>query len=307
MDVMRSLTIDARGPVHVADFGGSGPTLLLIHGLGGSYLNWLSVAPMLADDHRVFAVDLPGFGLSRAAGRRSTVSANLGAVVRTIGSLASRPVILMGNSMGGLLSLALSATHPELVAGQVLVDPALSRPRGQRVSLDPFLRQYLLLYLPSLAVWQLGLIARRAGAEVIVRRVLTDCTVDLERIDPAVFEAHVEFERRRIEEDSWREPLRDAVHSLLRLMTERERIEGWIRQTTVPTLLMHGVADRVVPFRSAAAAADLRPDWEFHALEDVGHVPMMEAPDRVVRSMRRWERRQAWYPVVARQPAALVG
>ena len=62
---------DLAGPVHWVDFGGrdGGPTFVLVHGLGGSHLNWALVAPGLADRGRVVAVDLAGFGLTPAGGR----------------------------------------------------------------------------------------------------------------------------------------------------------------------------------------------------------------------------------------------
>ena len=47
---MRSRTIDLDGPVHYADFGGTGPTLVLVHGLGGSHVNWMAVGPALAHE-----------------------------------------------------------------------------------------------------------------------------------------------------------------------------------------------------------------------------------------------------------------
>jgi len=62
---MRELDVELNGPVHYADFGGQGKPILLIHGLAGSRLNWLSVAPALAEDHRVFALDLIGSPASR--------------------------------------------------------------------------------------------------------------------------------------------------------------------------------------------------------------------------------------------------
>ncbi|MFL5354501.1 alpha/beta fold hydrolase [Archangium sp.] len=59
---VRLRTVDLGGPVHYADYGGSGRTRVLLHGLGGSYLNWLPAAPELAKHARVLALDLVGFG-----------------------------------------------------------------------------------------------------------------------------------------------------------------------------------------------------------------------------------------------------
>jgi len=72
----RGFVTDLGGPVHWIDFGGpsgsSPPPMVLVHGLGGSHLNWVQVAPALAAERRVLAVDLAGFGLTPAAGRAAT-------------------------------------------------------------------------------------------------------------------------------------------------------------------------------------------------------------------------------------------
>src|ERR1700693_5641638 len=109
------MMLDVDGPINVADFGGTGDGLLLVHGLGGSHLNWLSVAPQLATHHRVYALDLPGFGRSPLAGRRSTIAANVDLLTRSITRLSREPIVLMGNSMGGLLAIGAAARHPSLV------------------------------------------------------------------------------------------------------------------------------------------------------------------------------------------------
>src|SRR5579884_603453 len=105
MEPMRSITLDVDGPVHLADHGGSGTPMLLVHGLGGSHANWLSVAPTLAERFRVYAVDLPGFGRSPAAGRKHTIAANVAVVGRVLEAISDQPGVLMGNSMGGLISM----------------------------------------------------------------------------------------------------------------------------------------------------------------------------------------------------------
>ncbi|MFY9588857.1 MAG: alpha/beta fold hydrolase, partial [Actinomycetota bacterium] len=75
---MESRWIELDGPVHYAAWDGpsEGPTFVLVHGLGGSHANWMSVGPALAERGRVLAVDLAGFGRTPPAGRRSTIGAN---------------------------------------------------------------------------------------------------------------------------------------------------------------------------------------------------------------------------------------
>ena len=99
--------------------------IVCVHGLGGSSVNWSAIAPLLTDRFRVIAPDLAGHGLTRSMGRGTRVSANQALLHRFIESVPGAPVILMGNSMGGMISLLEAAAAPEAVAGLVLLDPAL--------------------------------------------------------------------------------------------------------------------------------------------------------------------------------------
>ena len=132
----RSRTADLEGPVHWVDFGGpatapegDGPApVVLVHGLGGSHLNWVGIAPALTRHRRVVALDLPGFGLSPALGRTTTVDHNAALLSRFIHEVVGRPVVLIGNSMGGMVSLLLTDRRPEQVVGLALIDPSLPMP-----------------------------------------------------------------------------------------------------------------------------------------------------------------------------------
>ena len=113
MAVPSGSSADVDGPVHFLAWDGPGDrTFVLVHGLGGMHANWLAVAPELARSGRVIVPDLPGFGLSPLAGRRASLPALrlwLGGFVR---SVAGRPVIVAGNSMGGGLAMLLAAYEP---------------------------------------------------------------------------------------------------------------------------------------------------------------------------------------------------
>src|SRR5438093_12174415 len=74
--VPQSRMVDLDGPVHVADFGGEGPSVVLVHGLGGSHVNWLAAGPLLARSARVVALDLVAFGRTPPEGRSSGIGAN---------------------------------------------------------------------------------------------------------------------------------------------------------------------------------------------------------------------------------------
>src|SRR5512140_2959820 len=126
---MKLRTVDLDGPVHYADFGGEGRPIVMVHGLGGSHLNWMSVGPALARSARVLAPDLPGFGLSPPGRKGVSMAAARQTLARFIQEVAGGPAVLFGNSMGGLVCALMAGWAPELVTRLVLVNPAQPLPR----------------------------------------------------------------------------------------------------------------------------------------------------------------------------------
>ena len=146
-----SRIVDLDGPLHYVDFGGpdgcdgegSQPPVVLVHGLGGSHLNWVGIGPELARGRRVVAVDLAGFGLSPSLGRSTSVHHNASLLSRFIHRVLGRPVVLVGNSMGGMVALLLAGNRPEQVVGLGLIDPSLPIPRQRQ---DPQVAGTFALY-----------------------------------------------------------------------------------------------------------------------------------------------------------------
>jgi pimeloyl-ACP methyl ester carboxylesterase len=188
---------DIGGPVHYLDFGGpaGGPVIVCVHGLGGGAVNWMAVAPLLTGTYRVLAPDLAGHGLTRSGGRGTDVVANMGLLHQFIRSVTTSPVILMGNSMGGMISLLEAAAAPDDVAGLILVDPALpfvpARP-------DPFVAAMFALYL--LPGFGRAMMARRRRLtpEQFVASILRLCCVDSSRIAADVIARHVEVAKQPV-------------------------------------------------------------------------------------------------------------
>ena len=195
--------LDIDGPIYVADFGGDGPVMLLVHGLGGSHLNWMSVAPQLAAHHRVYALDLPGFGRSPLAGRRSTIAANVDLLTRAITRLSRDRIVLMGNSMGGLLSIGAAARHPEPRRR-----PRARRPRGAGSRVASSRPGSIACHGPSSpprscpagARGGSAVPSRRSGPESLVRETMRLVSADPSRIEPTVVDAHIALEAERLAE-----------------------------------------------------------------------------------------------------------
>src|SRR5947209_6423913 len=178
---MLSRTVDIDGPVHYHDFGGSGPPLVCVHGLGGAAINWMAVGHELARHYRVLAPDLRGFGETPLGRGASTIDSNQRLLDRFIREVAGSAAVLVGNSMGGLLSTLQAARRPETVSAAALADPALPWRTSRR--LDLLVWAFLVaLLVPGLAESRLRRRRQRLGPDRIAYQVLAFCTVDPLRV-----------------------------------------------------------------------------------------------------------------------------
>jgi pimeloyl-ACP methyl ester carboxylesterase len=279
-------TIDLDGPVHYADHGGEGSPMLLVHGLGGAFINWMAVAPALAERHRVLAVDLVGFGSTEPLGRSASVEANRDLVHRFVEEMFGGPAIIVGNSMGGLISMMVAATHPETASALVLVDPAAPPPTDG--TMDPVVEQMFTAYaMPGVGEELLKSFAA-LGPEVLVEQLLALTCADPAKLDPDVVAAHLEYARDRFSAEWADVPFLEGARTMLAVLLDPEAYHAVVRTVRAPTLLIEGELDRLVKLSAAEEIARRRPDWTFEVLPGIGHVPMMEDPDGFVRLVEGW-------------------
>jgi len=284
-----SKTVDLDGPVHYLDFGGpaDGPRVVLVHGLGGSHVNWSLLGPLLAERARVLAIDLPGFGRTPPQGRPMTVHANANLLDRFVREVAGAPAILAGNSMGGMISIMESAANPDTVAGVILVDPAL--PRAAGAAPDRLVATAFFLYaVPGLG--ELYLARRRAKfpAEVLVRQTLELCCVDPSRVPADVIAASVALVQERSRHQGLDGAFLRTARSVLRLLARPTPYWEMMSSLRVPVYLFHGEQDRLVPVQAARIAAGRYPRWTFATFPDAGHVPQLEVPDAMAKLLLEW-------------------
>jgi glycerol-3-phosphate dehydrogenase len=274
-------TIDVGGPIHFVDFGGQGPRIVLLHGLGSSHATWLAAGRLLAEEARVWAVDFAGFGYSPLAGRSASIGANRRVLDRFIDRVVGGPAVLVGNSMGGIIAMMEAVESPALVAGMVLVNPGLRRPYG--VSLDqPVAWMFGPIVTPAVGEVYLRRRWTRLGPEGVVRASLAFCCVEPERVPREVVDAMVDVAAEAQNMTGARQAYLEAARSLVPLVGSATRFKRLIDAVEQPTLLLHGVHDRLVPLAAAEALSRRRPDWAFVVLDDVGHTPQMETPERFV-------------------------
>ena len=295
--------VDLGGPVHYVDHGGpeDGPLLLLVHGLGGSLLNWSAIAPTLAETCRVMAIDLVGFGRTQPLGRSPRIEDNRDLLARFIDAVIGHPVILVGNSMGGLISMLLTDERPDLVAGLVLVDPAV--PVGPSARPDPLVTLMFGAYAVP-AVARVFMARRRSlfSAETQAMAVLRLCCVDTTRVPTHVLHQHLELARERENYPDVDAELVVAGRSLVLVLARRRWLQQLMGRISVPVLLLHGEKDRLVPLAAATAVAKANPTWRFEVAEDVGHVPQLEVPEWTLEQIHDWMSSEGMVAVLSARP-----
>ena len=268
---------------------GDAPMFVCVHGLGGSHANWDLLAPRLAHYGHVWAPDLAGFGLTQPADRRPTVAENLDLLagfVRTVSP--DRPATVLGNSMGGLLTIMLAARHPDLVLRLVAVNPALPPFRLRKV--DPLVGLYFAAYLmPGVGEALLAWRTRTLTPEQQVRETMRVCMADPSRADEEIVASHAELVVRRRTLPHAHPMFLAAARSLLRhLLLHRDQVWADVEAVQVPAMLIHGGVDRLISVVAAHQVARHRPDWTVRIYPDLGHLPMLEAPDQVGDDVEAW-------------------
>jgi pimeloyl-ACP methyl ester carboxylesterase len=280
------------GPVDGADDGDAAPRerALYVHGLGGASTNWTDLAALLAVRFEGWSLDLPGFGRSQPPPRgRYSIRGHVRAVVEVLehiveqpGEAVGRPVHLLGNSLGGLVSLLVASRRPDLVASLTLISPAMPVYRVP----PAFSRMMLLLLLPGVP----SLAERRLAGitpEQNVRAMIRMCFGEPGRVPPERVEQAVQEMRERAEQP-WAD--RALTRSMRGLITSYLRVgaaNAWraARALRPPTLVIWGNRDKLVDPALAPRLAAAVPDARLLVLDKVGHVAMLEAPEPTARAV----------------------
>ena len=291
LELPPSITVDLNGPVRLRTWEGPRETtFLLLHGLGGSGLNWLQVAPGLAGLGRVLVPDLIGFGETPRADRGSGLMEQRRMVSALIRAVGTGRTILVGNSMGGGIGIVTAAVDPEAVAGLILTGSILPWVRGWRP--HPLVMAAFALYRsPVAGEW---LVRRRFGPvdpQLAVRASLAMITADPRSVPPEMVRSMADQVRARALDPDAGPAFLEAARSMLRLGRHPARAEAAVDAVRCPVLVLHGGRDRMVPAAFARAALRSHPEWRGRILPDLGHVPQMESPARWLAEVADWHAR----------------
>jgi pimeloyl-ACP methyl ester carboxylesterase len=243
---------------------GSGAPIVLIHGLSGCWQNWLENIPHLARNHRVIAVDLPGFGESELPQDEISIPGYGRFVDALLGQIGIERATLIGNSMGGFIAAEIAISHPARVEKLVLVSAAgLMRVGNRRLSA---IERAARLFHPATA----AVLARReylVKRPKLRRRILYGIVRYPDRIAPElVYE---------VASGAGKPGFLDALTAISNY-DFTDRLPG----ISVPTLLVWGQNDWIVPVASAYEYERLIPGSRPVIFEQTGHLPMLERPAR---------------------------
>lgn len=235
---------------------GSALPILLIHGLADSALTWALMIEPLARTHPVYAIDLPGYGLSGLpAGRAfATLQEMREALASFLREVVGRPTLVVGNSMGGWLAVKLAWAAPELVRGIVLMD-AGGAPLEGRSSWEPFV-------------------------DAVAMRDLKTARLVFRQMFGAIPPPLLYLGQRGLQELFQRQVVREFVATV----QEDEFLRpDDLRRLPVPAALVWGLSDTFLPRGSLEFFRENLPGAPLLLLRRCGHLPQRERPRAVVR------------------------
>jgi pimeloyl-ACP methyl ester carboxylesterase len=259
--------------------------VLFVHGMSGAATNWTDLMGDLAPDFDCAAPDMPGSGFSpppkTSAGY--SVSAQAGTVIRLVETLNRAPVHLVGNSMGGAVSVRVAARRPDLVKTLTLISPAMPD-----LKVRPSVLHFPVLALPVVGERLVRQWARRYPVENRVAGVFETCFADSSRLHPDRFTAEVDALRRRDALSHEPASLVGAARTLVGETLKPAPFSLWraAERVTAPCLVLFGADDRLVHPRLADRAARVFRDARVHVLPDTGHLAQMERPGVVAALFR---------------------
>jgi pimeloyl-ACP methyl ester carboxylesterase len=253
--------------MHYLDQGNpKGPVVVLLHGFAMSTDTWAAWTQRLGRDYRVIAIDLPGFGLTRAPGSKAY---DYGAMADELEAFAKArhlvKFVVAGSSMGGGVAWRYALSHPERVRGLILVDAAGWPVEDPAVMNNPFVK---------------------AGENPVLRPILTQLDdgptmrmsfrksfADPSRVDAGYLKRYVELSRAPGRRGTWFQFLDEETR-------QDYATPDRLAALKAPTLILWGEKDALLPAPAGRRFVAAIPASHLIVYPGVGHLPHEEAADR---------------------------
>jgi 2-hydroxy-6-oxonona-2,4-dienedioate hydrolase len=256
-----ALWAQAPAPKDVQVFGqkihyieaGSGPTVILLHGLGGDASNWAATIPALSKSFHVFVPDQIGFGASDKPLANYRVGMLVDFLDGFCKKLAITKAIVVGNSLGGWTAMAFTLAHPDKVERMVLVDSA------------GFSFEHLGGSKPTREMLEVMNVSTVQGAKTLLGIIFANKLMATDAVAETFLAEHL---RRN---DGY--TIERFIDSILR---SEDVVDGKLAGIKVPSLVVWGREDLLTPLAGGKMMANEIPGAEIVILDHCGHVPQLE-------------------------------
>jgi pimeloyl-ACP methyl ester carboxylesterase len=267
----RWIVVDGS-PVNVIELGpdreqAATQPLVFVHGLAGSWPNWLEQLPAFGAGHRVIALDLPGFGHSPMPPQEISISNYARILEQLLDQLGIDAAAVIGNSMGGFIGAELAIAFPQRVERLVLVSAA---------GLSTYNHRGSVVVLPTMRTLERSLLAAGAWtaskSDTVARRArLRDAALGVvvrhpSKLDPALAAEQI----RGAGTPGFIQGFEAVLHYEI-----RDRLQ----EIACPTLIVWGDRDRLISVRDADVFAELIPNSRKVVFGDTGHMSQLERPE----------------------------
>ena len=251
--------------VHYKTWGQGEPTFILLHGFGASIFSWREVTEPLTQFGTVIAYDRPAFGLTERPMEWEGESpygsqAQVDIVIGLMDALNVEKAILVGNSAGGTVSMQVALQHPDRVEALILVDAAVYAGGGAPSWSRPLLKTPQMNHVGPLIARQL----QAQGTEF-----LKTAWHDPSKITPEIFAGY----EKPLQVDNW-----DKALWQLTVASQESGLVEQLSEITMPTLIITGDDDRIVPTEQSLRLADELPNAELKVIAQSGHLQHEETP-----------------------------
>jgi pimeloyl-ACP methyl ester carboxylesterase/CRP-like cAMP-binding protein len=253
--------------IHTAEEGSPNrQKAILIHGWSSSSYAMTPLAGLLSQRFHCISVDLPGYGSSPPFEGRTTIQRYAETIRDFIEHVSDGPVVLVGHSMGGMISVTVSLDAPVLVERMVLVGPTITGKLSQQINM---------LISPINMIERFGL-----GSLIVssVERLYVGLTDRLMRpVSFADRTSITEEDYARLRADA-RRPGQGRVRAECFFAMRDHNLSGRLSKVEPPALVIWGAEDNTVPLRDAGVLEDEWPETDLRILPKAGHWPHFESP-----------------------------
>jgi pimeloyl-ACP methyl ester carboxylesterase len=256
--------------------------LILLHGFGASIGHWRHNLEVLGKSHPVYALDMIGFGASEKAATSYNVELWVEQVYDFWKTFIRQPVVLVGNSIGSLISLVAAANHPDMVKGIVMMslpDPNLEQEMIP-TALQPLVSGIKSIFTSRLILKPIFYFVRRPG---VLRPWASLAYANPEAITDELIDILARPPQDRGSARAFR-----ALFKATTGVNFSPSVKKILPNLTIPMLLIWGKKDRFVPPKLANQFVGYNEKLQLLYLEDVGHCPQDESPEQVNQAILDW-------------------